>query len=484
MYLGLDLGTSGLKAILTDETGTVIATAEHGYPNPHPQTGWSEQDPADWITACEAAFDDLSAQAPAALRDLRGIGLSGHMHGATLIDAQDTVLRPCILWNDTRAASEAAWLDAQPEMQAITGNIVFPGFTAPKLLWLETHEPALFAKIAKVLLPKDYLRLWLTGGHVGDMSDSAGTSWLDVGARDWSAQALATGHMRHDQMPSLVEGSAPSGELRDTLRQRWGLQHTVIVAGGAGDNAAAACGAGCFREGQGFVSLGTSGVLLAAKDRYAPDAASAVHTFCHAVPDRWYQMGVILAATDCLNWLSRTLGQDPVALINQLPQTISGPSDLMFLPYLSGERTPHNDAKLRGGFIGLDVAHGPADMTQAVIEGVGFALRDCLTALSGTDTTLTSVIAMGGGARSHYWLETLASTLNLPLSIPSGGEFGAALGAARLGIAASTGGTLSDIMTQPDIAKTIDPRADLTERYAARYQTYRALYPALKTAQS
>ncbi|MBE0414201.1 xylulokinase [Yoonia sp.] len=479
MYLGLDLGTSGLKVILTDVAGRVLDTVEMHYANPHPQQGWSEQDPADWVTACGAALDALHTRNPDAVAALRGIGLSGQMHGATILDAADQVLRPCILWNDTRAAAQAAWLDAQPGIHAITGNIVFPGFTAPKLLWLKEHEPETFEKVAKVLLPKDYLRLWLTGEHVGDMSDSAGTSWLDVGARDWSDVALSAGDMRRDQMPALCEGTAVSGHLRDALRQRWGIAGPVVVAGGGGDNAAAACGAGCFAEGQGFVSLGTSGVLLAAKDRFTPDAESAVHTFCHAVPDRWYQMGVILAATDCMNWLSRQLGQTPADLTGALPDHISGPSTLTFLPYLSGERTPHNNAQVRGAFVGLDIAHTPVDLTQAVVEGVSFALRDCLAALNGTGTDLSAVIAMGGGARSRYWLETLATVLNLPLSIPAGGEFGAALGAARLGIAADTGAPVAEIMTQPAIAQTIDPRADLQDRYAAGWERYRALYPAL-----
>lgn len=479
MYLGLDLGTSGLKAILTDAAGQVIDSIAQHYDNPHPQHGWSEQDPADWISACEAALDTFHARRPGDLAALRGIGLSGQMHGATLLDAADQVLRPCILWNDTRAAEQAAWLDAQPGMRDVTGNIVFPGFTAPKLLWLKDNEPATFEKVAKVLLPKDFLRLWLTGEHVSDMSDSAGTSWLDVGARDWSDKALATGAMRRDQMPALCEGSAVSGHLRETLCHRWGINPRVVVAGGAGDNAAAACGAGCFGEGQGFVSLGTSGVLLAAKDRFAPDAASAVHTFCHAVPDKWYQMGVILAATDCMNWLSRQTGQSAADLAAALPDRITGPSSLMFLPYLSGERTPHNNAAVRGAFVGLDIAHTPIDLTQAVIEGVSFALRDCLVALNGTGTEMSSVIAMGGGARSTYWLETLATVLDLPLSIPADGEFGPALGAARLGIAADTGAPLAEIMTPPAIAETIEPRADLRGRYHARWERYRALYPAI-----
>lgn len=479
MYIGLDLGTSGLKALLTDETGTVLGSADAVYANPHPRRGWSEQDPADWIAACETVLDALAAAHGDALRDLRGIGLSGQMHGATLLDARDAVLRPCILWNDTRAAAEAAALDAAPGIRDVTGNIVFPGFTAPKLLWVETEEPDIFAEVAKVLLPKDYLRLWLTGEHVGDMSDSAGTSWLDVGARDWSDAALRAGHMRRDQMPALVEGSAESGRVRDALRSRWGMSGPVVVAGGGGDNAAAACGAGCFAEGQGFLSLGTSGVLLAAKDGFAPDPGSAVHTFCHAVPGRWYQMGVMLAATDCLNWLSRQTGRDAADLAAALPEGASGPGSPVFLPYLSGERTPHNDADLRGALIGLDVAHGTEDLTRAVVEGVAFGLRDCLEALRGTGTALSSVVAMGGGARSRFWLETIASTLDLPLEVPAGGEFGAALGAARLGIAAATGADPAELMTPPAIAETIEPRPALVPRYAEAWERFRALRPAV-----
>ena len=482
MYIGLDLGTSGLKAILCDEAGSVLASSEHHYPNPHPNVGWSEQDPADWVSACEAAFDAIHAEHPSALASLKAIGLSGQMHGATVIDDADKVLRPCILWNDTRAADEAARLDKQPGMREITGNIVFPGFTAPKLLWLEKREPDVFGQVAKVLLPKDYLRLWLTGEHVGEMSDAAGTSWLDVGARDWSDDALEASHMRRDQMPRLCEGSEVSAEMRASLRDRWGIAGPVVVAGGAGDNAAAACGAGCFAEGQGFVSLGTSGVLLAAKASFAPDPATAVHTFCHAVPDTWYQMGVILAATDCMNWLSRSLGQSPADLVSLLPDKAEGPSDLLFLPYLSGERTPHNDANVRGAFVGLDVRHGPADLTQAVIEGVSFALRDCLEALRGTGTELTSVLTMGGGARSAFWRDTLATVLGVQLSIPAGGEFGAAQGAARLGMVAAGAGTPAEIMTPPEIGEKLDANSTLFPRYQEKYQTWRNLYPAISGA--
>lgn len=482
MYLGLDLGTSGLRAILTDAQGTVHAEAEASCALTHPHSGWSEQDPEDWITACKAVVAEIGRKAPRALAGLRGIGLSGHMHGATLIDSDDKVLRPCILWNDTRSIAEAKALDAAPQMREITGNIVFPGFTAPKLAWVKTHEPELFDKVAKVLLPKDYLRLWLTGEHISDMSDSAGTSWLDVGARAWSDAALAASGMRRDQMPDLVEGSALGGHLRAALLSEWGIDGPVVIAGGAGDNAAAACGMGCLSEGTGFVSLGTSGVLMAGRDHYAPAPNSAVHSFCHAVPDLWYQMGVILAATDSLNWLSRTLGESPAALSGRLPDVASGPSDLTFLPYLSGERTPHNDSEIRGAFVGLDVSMERDDLTRAVIEGVAFALRDSLVALQSTGARLETVLAVGGGTRSRFWLTTLANVLQLPLSLPSSSELGAALGAARLAICADTGAAPSEVMAAPEIAQVITPDLSLSERYDAAFDRYRALYPALSNS--
>lgn len=481
MYLGLDLGTSGLRAVLVNAGGALVAAAEHAASVSHPAPGHSEQDPAHWIDCCRVALAKLKAEAPEALSAVRGIGLSGQMHGATLLDAADNVLRPCILWNDTRSHAEAAALDASPNVRDLSGNIVFPGFTAPKLLWVEKHEPEIFAKVAKVLLPKDYLRLWLTGDHVSDMSDAAGTSWLDVGKRDWSQTLLDAGHMRADQMPRLVEGSEASGQLRADLATEWGISGPVVVAGGGGDNAVAACGVGCFREGDGFVSLGTSGVLLAAKDSFAPAPETAVHSFCHAVPGTWYQMGVILAATDCLNWLAKTLNDSPATLAGRLPATINGPSDSLFLPYLSGERTPHNDADIRGAFVGLDIGSSKENLTQSVMEGVSFALRDSLEALRSTGTNLNSVLAIGGGTGSRFWLESLATILGLPLRLPAKGEFGAALGAARLAMVAD-GADLHDTMTPPQVAETIEPRADLQAAYDDRYARYRALYPSIKAA--
>lgn len=480
MYLGLDLGTSGLRAILTDGAGNVLAASDQAYPVSHPHSGWSEQDPADWVAATERALDAIKASHPKELAALRAIGLSGQMHGATLLDSADKVLRPAILWNDTRSAAEAAAMDANPAFRAISGNIVFPGFTAPKLAWVRAHEPETFEKVAMVLLPKDYLRLWLTGDHASDMSDSAGTSWMDTGARAWSGELLEKAGMREDQMPRLVEGSEVSGTLRKDVAARWGLSESVKVVGGGGDNSASACGVGCFDEGDGFVSLGTSGVLLAAKAGFAPSPATAVHTFCHSIPDTWYQMGVILSATDSLNWLARQTGSKPAELSGLLGDRIDGPGSIRFLPYLSGERTPHNDAEIRGAFVGLGIGDGHKELTQAVMEGVGFALKDNHEALKATGTTLKRVLGIGGGSKSDYWVELIATLLGVPVDLPEKGEFGAALGAARLAIVGDTGVAPADVMTRPAVARTIEPRADLAHAYDDAYAQYRALYPALK----
>lgn len=480
MYLGLDLGTSGLRAVLVSERGEVVADTDQRYPVAHPHSGWSEQDPADWIAATERAFDALKASHPKQLAALKAIGLSGQMHGATLLDASDKVLRPAILWNDTRSMVEAAEMDRDPSFRAISGNIVFPGFTAPKLAWVRSNEPEVFSKVAMVLLPKDYLRLWLTGDHASDMSDSAGTSWMDTGKRAWSPELLAKTGMREDQMPRLVEGTDVSGTLRAEIAERWGLTTDVKVVGGGGDNAASACGVGCFDEGDGFVSLGTSGVLLAAKADFSPSPQTAVHTFCHSIPNTWYQMGVILAATDCLNWLATQTGSNPAELSALLGDRIDGPGAIRFLPYLSGERTPHNDATIRGAFIGLGIGDGHKELTQAVMEGVGFALKDNHEALKATGTTLKRLLAIGGGSKSDYWVELIATLLGVPVDLPEKGDFGAALGAARLAIVGDTGAAASDVMSRPKVARTIEPRADLAHAYDDAYAQYRALYPALK----
>lgn len=473
-YIGLDLGTSGLKALLIDEAQRLVAETTAPLSISRPAEGWSEQAPDDWIAALETV---LAALAVHDLSAVRGIGLSGQMHGAVLLASDDSVLRPCILWNDMRAHAEAATLDADPQFRAISGNIVFPGFTAPKLVWLARHEPQVFDRIARVLLPKDYLRLWLTGEHVSDMSDAAGTSWFDTGARDWSDALLTAGGMSRAQMPALVEGSAPSGRLRPAIAERFGMSPGVVVAGGGGDNAASALGVGVVKRGEAFVSLGTSGVLFAADDGYRPAPQTAVHSFCHAIPDTWHQMGVVLAATDALNWYSRLVGASAAELAAPLG-ALRAPGKTRFLPYLGGERTPLNDAAIRGAFIGLEHATDREAATRAVLEGVTYAIRDCRDALAATGTTFDTLLAVGGGSRSDYWLSQIATTLGTPVSLPEAGDFGGAFGAARMGLMAATGAGI-EICAQPRIARVIEPVRELTEAFDAGHARFRAARQAI-----
>ncbi len=476
MYIGLDLGTSGLKAIVIDGDQDILAEATAPLDVSRPHDGWSEQNPHDWIAAAEAVMSALRSKIE--LSAVKAIGLSGHMHGATLLDKSDKVLRPCILWNDTRSAKEAAVLDADPKFRSLTGNIVFPGFTAPKLAWVKSNEPEIFAKVAKVLLPKDYLRLWLTGEHVAEMSDAAGTSWLDVAKRDWSDDLLAATGLERAQMPRLVEGSEVSGTLRAELASAWGLASGVIIAGGGGDNAASAVGVGVVKEGDAFVSLGTSGVLFAACDAYSPDAASAVHTFCHALPDTWHQMGVILAAADAMNWFARVMEAKPANLTSALG-ALQAPSRTLFLPYLGGERTPHNDAKVRASFLHLDHSSDRIAMTRSVLEGVTFAVRDSYDALSSTGTKIERLIAVGGGSKSDYWVRAIATVLGMPIGLPVAGDYGGAFGAARLGIMAATGAGAS-VASAPKIERTIDPVVGLSDAFLEAHSKYRAAYQAIK----
>lgn len=475
MFIGLDLGTSGLKGILIDEDQAILAEATAPLTVSRPRDGWSEQAPADWIAAAETVLDALAGHD---LSGVAGIGLSGQMHGATLLDASDQVLWPCILWNDTRSAGQASAMDAEVGWREISGNIVFPGFTAPKLHWVRDEEPEVFAKVAKVLLPKDYLRLWLTGDHVAEMSDAAGTSWLDTGARDWSDDLLARSGLDRDAMPRLVEGSEVSGTLRAELAQRWGLSSGVVVAGGGGDNAASAIGAGVVKAGQAFVSLGTSGVLFAANDGYRPDPETAVHTFCHALPGTWHQMGVILAATDALNWYAGLVGADAGSLTKGLGD-LHAPSKTVFLPYLGGERTPLNDAAVRGAFVGLDHATDREAATRAVLEGVTFAIRDCRDALAETGTSFDSLLALGGGSRSDYWLAAIATALDMTIDLPEAGDFGGAFGAARLAQMAATGGG-AELAPAPKIARSIAPVAALIGAFDEGHARYAAAQTAIR----
>jgi len=483
MFLGIDLGTSEVKVLLLDEAGTVVGTAGSPLTLSHPQALWSEQDPDDWWTATDAAVSQLRTAHPHEFARVRGIGLSGQMHGAVLVDRADQVLRPAILWNDGRSHAECDELTRRaPSLHAVAGNLAMPGFTAPKLLWVRRHEPAVFARIDCVLLPKDYLRLRLTGERAGDPSDAAGTLWLDVAARDWSDELLAACDLSRTQMPRLVESGAVSGVLRPELARAWDLGPEVVVAGGAGDNAASAMGVGAVNPGDGFVSLGTSGVLFVVNDRFRPNPASAVHVFCHALPDRWHQMSVMLSAASCLRWFSHVSGDaGEVALLQEVaalsPQALAEAP--IFLPYLAGERTPHNDPFATGAFIGLRHETTRAACTYAVLEGVAFGLADGLDALRGTGSEVTRLSLLGGGIRSGLWAQLIADVLGVSCEELAGAQQGAALGAARLGWLAA-GGSPELVCSRPMVARAFEAGSHRSDVLQQRLSTFRRIYRQIK----
>ncbi len=478
MYLGIDLGTSELKAILVDsEQQATLASAGVKLEISRPRPQWSEQAPETWVLALHRALDALRATAPAALAAVRGIGISGQMHGAVLLNDKREVLRPAILWNDTRSFAECAALEAAvPESREITGNLMMPGFTAPKLAWLRQHEPALFAQVATVMLPKDFLVQHLTGERVTDLSDAAGTGWLDVAARDWSDRMLTATGLTRAQMPQLAEGCAAVGALRDELRQRWGIAQPVVVAAGAADNAAAAIGVGAVSNGRALVSLGSSGVILAATERFAPNPAQAVHALCHAVPARWYQMTVTLSATTSLTWAARLCGHANDAGFAALAADADTTAAPIFLPYLNGERTPHNDASALGMLFGLSTRTDTAALAYAVLEGVAFSLADGNAALQAAGTQIEQATVVGGGANSRHWTELVAAACGFALARPAGGDRGGAFGAARLARLAHTGEAIEAVCIPMVTETLIAPNAALRERLAPRYERYKRLY--------
>jgi xylulokinase len=481
MYLGLDIGTSSVKGVLIDDKQKIIASASAALSVSRPHPGWSEQAPEDWWKACGKAVKALARQKPKAIAQVEGIGLSGQQHGATLLDKNDKVLRPAILWNDARSFAECRDIEErEPRARKIAGNIPLAGFTAPKLVWVKKHEPRIFDGVAKVLLPKDYVRLRMTGDYASDMSDSSGTFWLDIEKRAWSDDLLKATDMSLDQMPKLFEGTEATGRLTAGVARAWGMPKRPVVAGGGGDNPAAACGIGAVKPDEAFISLGTSGVLFVSNERFMPNAARAVHAFCHAVPDTWHQMGVILSAAASLEWLAGLLKTPAPKLTASLGTKLEGPSSALFLPYLSGERTPVADAQIRGLAMGLGHETDARTLTHAVLDGVAFAFRDSLEALKAAGTTVKRVTAVGGGSRSQLWLKIIATALDVPVDVPADGDFGGAFGAARLGLIAATGADFRKICTPPKIAKSVKPEAKAREAYEHAYERYVQIYPAIR----
>lgn len=479
MYLGIDVGTSSVKAVLIDENDKLIAQGSAPLMVSRPQPLWSEQAPNDWWDATVAAVQALPADKR---KQVKGIGLSGQMHGATLLDEKDQPLRPAILWNDGRCEAECKMLEArEPNSRKITGNIAMPGFTAGKLIWVAEHEPEVFSKVKTVLLPKDFVRLQLTGEKISDMSDSAGTLWLDVAKRDWSDDMLAATGLKRSHMPSLVEGSAPAGKVLPDVAKLLGIPAGTVVAGGGGDNAASAVGLGVVKPGQAFLSLGTSGVLFAVTDKFRPNAEKAAHAFCHALPGVWHQMAVILAAASTLDWVRDLCSFKDIPDVFHSAEARGYRKDSpVFLPYLSGERTPHNDPAARGVFFGMSAATEKADLAHAVMEGVAFAFADGLDVLSEAGTKLDEISMTGGGARIPYWGKLLSSALNKPVTYREGGEVGAAFGAARLGRLAHTGENPESVCVMPPITTVVEPESALAEQLASRRQIYISLYQNLK----
>lgn len=473
MFLGIDIGTSGVKAVVLDADGQVAGqgVAPLTVQRPHPL--WSEQAPEDWWTATNAAVSAIDPQLRAAVR---GIGLAGQMHGATLLGADDAPLRPAILWNDGRSHAQGVALEHDvPQARDITGNMMMPGFTASKLRWVREHEPEVFARIATVLLPKDFVRLRMTGDSASDLSDSAGTLWLDVGARQWSGTMLDACGLTEAQMPRLFEGSQAAGTLRAEVAAAWGMARVPVAAGG-GDNAAGAAGVGVVRDGDALLSLGTSGVIFVATRDFRPHPAGGVHAFCHCLPGLWHQMAVHLSAASCIDWVARVIGAADAPEVFARAERAGTSGGELFLPYLSGERTPHNDPEVRGAFLRLDHDSSGDRLAQAVLEGVGFMFADGLRVLGEAGTRIERLAVIGGGARSPYWGRILASAMEVPLVYLKGGEVGPALGAARLAQLAVDGGDPADVCAAPEVARVVEPEPALVAAFAEKKAAFRDAY--------
>jgi len=478
MFLGIDIGTSAVKAVILDADNRLVdqASAELTVSRPGPLM--SEQDPEAWWVATRRA---VAALAPRHRRDVVAIGLAGQMHGATVLGAADEPLRPAILWNDGRSGQECASLEAEvPTLVGITGNRAMAGFTAPKLLWIRRHEPEVFSRIRRVLLPKDYVRWRLGREFASDMSDSAGTLWLDTGRRRWSDEVLAACGLDRSAMPQLFEGPDVTATLTAGVADELGLPRVPIVAG-AGDNAAAAIGSGVVRRGEALLSLGTSGVIFLADDGFRPHPRAETHTFCHALPHRWHQMSVMLSAGGAVEWAASALGFRSVSELMAAAQSRGEPCQTeCFLPYLSGERTPHNDPHAKGVFFGLTASTDRGALAQSVLEGVGLGLRQGLDALRNSGTAIESLSVVGGGSRSAYWGRMLASILEVPLVYRQGATVGPAVGAARLARLGSTGDSVESVCTAPPVEDVVEPVPRLASHYTERTGKFRTLYERLK----
>lgn len=482
-YIGIDLGTSACKLLLMDGAGKVQNIVTKEYPLSFPRPGWSEQDPALWWGATCAGIHELLSGYDAAA--VRGIGSGGQMHGLVVLDEQDRVLRPAILWNDGRTQKQVEYLNdvvGKESLSRCTANIAFAGFTAPKLLWMRENEPELFKRIQKIMLPKDYLVYRLTGVHATDYSDASGMLLLDVEHKRWSKEMCALCGVTEAQLPRLYESWQPVGTVKPEIAATLGLPEGVVVCAGAGDNAAAAVGCGVVGNGGCNISLGTSGTVFITSDRFQVDQKNALHSFAHA-DGGYHLMGCILSAASCNKWWMEDILRTADFAAEQAPITPDklGKNDVYFLPYLMGERSPHNDPAARGAFLGLRMDSTRADMTQAVLEGVAFAIRDCVEIAREQSVSIASSRVCGGGAKSPLWRTILANVLGIPLELPQT-EQGPGYGGAML--AAVACGAFPDVQTcaaQLTRVKSVTaPDPALTAAYEEKYRKWHTLYPALR----
>jgi xylulokinase len=481
-YLGIDLGTTALKCVITDHKQRVVGLADVDLAISRPRPGWSEQNPRDWWLALGKACKILRARQRKAWSRIAAIGLSGQMHGAVVLDAAGQVLRPAILWNDGRAGAEAAAFNGKfSDIGQIAGVPAVAGFTAPKLLWLQAHEPRIFRKLAMVLAPKDFLRFRMSGEFITDPCDASGMSLLDVGQRKWSAALVDAAGIRLENLPRIDEGPRTLAHLHKSAAEILGLPKGLPIAAGAGDAAASAIGIGAINDGDGFISLGTSAQYFVTTNSFRPRPQQMIQALGHGLPDLWYQVAALLNGASPLSWLNGILpGGNIQKLLQRSQRRYDGPGRILFLPYLSGERTPHNDPAARAVFHGLHAGTTQEDLALAVLEGVALSLADCQDVLEQSGTHVAELLVAGGGTRSAFWMQLLANVLNRRITIPKGSEVGAAFGAARLARLAVTGEAIAEVCSKPMALLNLEPEQEFSKAYADRLGDFRALYGALK----
>ena len=482
-YIGIDLGTSSVKLLLVGEDGKIISTHTERYPISYPQSGWSEQNPEDWLDAIKRGVDNLLDGHNHS--SVKGISFGGQMHGLVVLDKNDVVIRPCILWNDGRTEKQTEYLNTvigKEKLSALTANIAFAGFTAPKILWIKENEPENFAKISKIMLPKDYIAYMLTGKHCIDLSDASGMLLLDVKNKKWSEEMCNICSVKKEWLPTLYESYEKVGELKKEFAELWEIPGTVIVAAGAGDNAAAAIGTGIVGNGGCNISLGTSGTVFISQDKFSVDSKNALHSFCHA-NGKYHLMGCILSAASCNEWWMNVLDTNDYRKEQENLDSLLGKNEVFFLPYLMGERSPHNDVNAKGAFIGLRPTATRGHMTLAVMEGVAFALKDCVEIAKQNGLSIPATRICGGGAKSRLWRQIIANVLGIPVEVPSVEE-GPVYGGAMLAMVASGAYASVEKVAEAilSVSEVIYPDAELTALYAEKYKKFAKLYPALKEA--